>query len=393
MPLMAGSAKMDITPASPAHLAGYASRDHPHEGVHDPVSLRALYVQGPPGDALLVTSDLVGFPLTSMARLLPVLESELGLPPANVMCCATHTHSAPVVAGEHVNAEWLAALEARIVAAAALAKTRLQEVTLKVARGACDVGCNRREERPPEAVLLGEDQVVLGRNPEGPVDRELIVLALDSPGGEPVARVCSFGCHGTVMGPGNYRISGDWMGLAAIRIEESMPGAALLFLNGGSGDVDPRVRVQNEFGPTEEIAEEFRVAFEEACGNREPLPDDEALAGTSSVVHLPRKLRDVESGKGRTRPVRIHGLRLGPARIVGFPGEMFSQTALAVKEASPHPVTMVSSYNSGYYGGYVPVAEAYEKGGYEVRVSPYAEGAEAILREGLVALLAAGPAQ
>ena len=196
MSLMAGSAKVDITPSSPSRLAGYASRDHAHEGVHDPVSLRALYVRGETGDGLLVSADLVGFPLDSVGRLLPVLESELGLPPANVMCCATHTHSAPVTKGEHVNAEWLSRFEDQVVAAAAMAKTRLREVTLKAGRGTCAIGTNRREPRPLEAVLLGQNQVVLGKNPEGPIDRELIVLAIDAPDGKPVARVCNFACHG-----------------------------------------------------------------------------------------------------------------------------------------------------------------------------------------------------
>jgi len=90
------------------------------------------------------------------------------------------------------------------------------------------------------------------------------------------------------MGPGNYRVSGDWMGLAAIGIEEATPLAAFLFLNGGPGDVDPRVRVQDDFGPAEEIAREFRASFEEACGKLEPLPADDPVAGASSVVRLPR---------------------------------------------------------------------------------------------------------
>ena len=388
MSLMAGSAKVDITPSSPSRLAGYGSRDHPHEGVHDPVSLRALYVRGETGDGLLVSADLVGFPLDSIGRLLPVLETELGLPPANVMCCATHTHSAPVTKGEHVNAEWLSRFEDQVVAAAATAKTRLQEVTLRAGRSTCAIAFNRREARPLEAVLLGERQIVLGRNPGGPIDRELIVLAVDAADGSPVARVCNFACHGTVMGPGNYLISGDWMGLAAIGIEEALPGAAFLFLNGGNANLDPRVRVQNEFGPAEEIAEEFRASFDDACGKLEPLPEGDTVRGSASVLHLPNKLRDVENGRGKTRPVRIHGLRIGPARIVGFPGEMFSETAIGVKKASAHPLTMVTSYNSGYYGGYVPVAEAYEAGGYEVQTARCAEGGEAVLRDGLTELAA-----
>ena len=78
-------------------------------------------------------------------------------------------------------------------------------------------------------------------------------------------------------------------------------------------------------------------------------------------------------------------MRIGPLKIIGFPGEVFAQTAMAVKDENP--MTMVCSYIAGSRAGYVPVAEAYETGGYEVRVSPYAEEAEAILRQGFFQLL------
>ncbi len=97
MSLLAGSAVVDITPRTPCHLAGYGSRDHTHEGVNDPLSLRALYVRGESGDGLLVSADILWFYEDAIERMLPILEAELGLPPANVFFCSTHTHSAPTV--------------------------------------------------------------------------------------------------------------------------------------------------------------------------------------------------------------------------------------------------------------------------------------------------------
>ncbi len=190
-----------------------------------------------------------------------------------------------------------------------------------------------------------------------------------------------------VLSGRNYLISGDWPGLAAAEIEAGLNGGAFLFLNGGAANVNPRIGPQEAFEPVEELATEFVGSFGEVCGALEVLQEDEAVDGAELTVHLPRKLRDVEEGKEKRRPVGIRGLRIGPLRIVGFPGEVFSETSMAVKEASPHPVTMVNSYTAGGSGGYVPVAEAYDTGGYEVRVSPYAEGAEAVLREAFVALL------
>ena len=61
MALEAGAAVVDITPRSPCRLAGYAARDHEHEGVYDRLSLRALYVRGGSEDVLLVSADIIWF--------------------------------------------------------------------------------------------------------------------------------------------------------------------------------------------------------------------------------------------------------------------------------------------------------------------------------------------
>ena len=66
---------------------------------------------------------------------------------------------------------------------------------------------------------------------------------------------------------------------------------------------------------------------------------------------------------------------------------MFSQTAETVKSKFTDSLMMVCSYASGGSTRYVPVREACDTGGYEVRVSPYSEEAEAVLRSEFVALL------
>ena len=111
------------------------------------------------------------------------------------------------------------------------------------------------------------------------------------------------------------------------------------------------------------------------------------LSGRFAIVELPLKVKAVEEGQSRTRPIRIHGIRIGPACIVGFPGEVFSETSMAVKEATAPDLVIVNSYTSGGSAGYVPVRGAYETGGYEVRVSPYSEDAEDRLREAFTDLI------
>jgi len=268
-----------------------------------------------------------------------------------------------------------------VVAAAALAKTRLQPATLRIGRGESHIGMNRREVMP-------SGEIKLGHNPDGPADHEVIVAALDGANGKPIARVCNYACHGVVMGQRNYQLSGDWMGHAAAAIEKDLDGGAFLYLNGGTANIDPRVRVQESFEPVEALGQEFVGDVKAACETLAEV-EGEAAGGAMQMIEMPRKLRDVEAGMGKTRPISVRGIQIGALRIVGFPGEVFTETAMGVKAESAHAQTMVCSYTCGGSGGYVPVAEAYETGGYEVRASPYAEGADTVLREGFLSLLKA----
>ncbi len=56
--LRAGMAKIDITPKIPVMLYGYASRKTPSEGVHDPLSARAVVFENNGKKVVLVSSDL-----------------------------------------------------------------------------------------------------------------------------------------------------------------------------------------------------------------------------------------------------------------------------------------------------------------------------------------------
>jgi hypothetical protein len=73
---------------------------------------------------------------------------------------------------------------------------------------------------------------------------------------------------------------------------------------------------------------------------------------------------------GRTEvEAELHGIRIGDAALVGFAGEPFSELGAQVKARSPFPHTLFSGYTNDYLG-YLPTAEAYPAGGYEVDTVP-----------------------
>ncbi|MEQ9530590.1 MAG: neutral/alkaline non-lysosomal ceramidase N-terminal domain-containing protein [Porticoccaceae bacterium] len=85
----------------------------------------------------------------------------------------------------------------------------------------------------------------------------------------------------------------------------------------------------------------------------------------------------------RTEPVMVElrALRIGNLAIVSMPGEPFSRIGHAIKEASPFAFTMFAGYSSGVGRGYMPTAEEYDLGGYEVVGTRYGEGAaEEVIR-------------
>ena len=339
MSLTAGSAVLDITPHSPNHLAGYANRDHPHEGVHDRLSLRALYLSNGTDDLVLVSGDILWFREAVLEPIHRTLEDQLGIPPERAMLCGTHTHSAPTTSGPNTNREYLHFLTAQTLAAVTLAKTRAESITLRLGRGSSKIGVNRREQ-------IADGSVILGENLDGPIDREAILVTLDGSGETPIAEVCSFATHGTVMGGDNYQLSGDWCGIAASELEQKTQ--TFIYTNGGCADVNPRGRTRpSTFSVAEALAEEFVGDIESTRGSTNALDGDDVLTGAFKLIELPHKQGEIEAGKGRTARIQIHGIRFGPVRIVGFPGEVFGETAMAVKQAYASDVVAVNSYTTG----------------------------------------------
>ncbi len=77
-------------------------------------------------------------------------------------------------------------------------------------------------------------------------------------------------------------------------------------------------------------------------------------------------------------PLLVHGLRLGPVSLLGVPVELFSEIGTAIREASPFATTLVSGYWNGYRN-YLPTDAERSRGGYEIDISPFAPGADALV--------------
>jgi len=77
-------------------------------------------------------------------------------------------------------------------------------------------------------------------------------------------------------------------------------------------------------------------------------------------------------------PLLVQGIRLGPVALVGVPVELFSEIGTSIRDTSPFGTTLVASYWNGYRN-YLPTDAERSRGGYEIDISPFRSGAEALV--------------
>ena len=94
----AGVAKVNITPSSPMPMAGFASRTHNSEGKLHDIWVKALALEDASGKkAVMVSSDLLGFPKNVSDKIRDRIKTSFGLGRDQILLNSSHTHSGPVI--------------------------------------------------------------------------------------------------------------------------------------------------------------------------------------------------------------------------------------------------------------------------------------------------------
>lgn len=384
--LRAGAARVDVTPTEPVMLAGYASRTNLSQGVHDPLSARALAFEQDGARLVLVSLDSLGFYNQTAEPLRQAILEGCGLKPSELFLCAIHTHSAPTLTldesrGPAANVEYTRALRVKLAAVVRTALDHLAPVQIGFGAGASPVGVNRRE---PVTDREGHTKIVLGRNPAVLTDREVQVLKVaQAEGGGVTAALFAYPVHSTSLGPHNYLVSGDIHGMSAQFLEQYLGnGAVAPEFAGASGDIDPWVRVLPNFktdrGWEPEpmlmatfLGEEVARVFEGISATNTQCP----IKASFKTIQLPAKpSSDPLTSAGATVAFNITVARLGGMAFVGLGGEVFNELGKTIKSESPFQPTFILTHCNGA-AGYFPTQASYPAGGYEVESSRAAPGA------------------
>jgi len=332
---------------------------------------------------------------------------------------------------------WFADVARWSAEAAMEALANLQPVQLRAGRGTCHINTNRRAATPQGDRFLGvnpdgpcDREVLVFRldRPDGtpvavvvnyachptimgPANR---LITPDYPGAtkrvveQSVGGVCFFlqgsaGDQGPIQSfqadPRIYRQLGAVLGHAAAgialgldAIPSSMKFREVLPSGAPLGIYDPEfaffsgvpVRVVDKeiLVPLREGLPERKAAAEKLehwksrlKAAREAGDQGAATEATYMARRADIQLRMADDFGGKTAAgVRSHIVCFGDVALVGCNIEPFCEIGMAVKNQSPFPVTIMAGYTNGRMA-YMPTAEEWPKGGYEVENSPFGQGA------------------
>ena len=243
--LLAAVARADITPPVGVAQMNWGSQTHVRAIGIDPAGMKATALVLSDGDQKFAMVDVDRILVTGLEPAISESARRTGIPEAHIRIGATHTHAAAMVNRAKgppgldlsplvdMAERYRLSVVDKVAGLIAEANGSLEPAHMHGGRGEGTININRRVradgDRPP----------AVGRNPDGFVDRELVVFRIDDAQGQTMAVVANFQCHGTVLAYENRIISPDWVGMTRATIERAFPGALALFFQGAAGNQGP----------------------------------------------------------------------------------------------------------------------------------------------------------
>src|SRR5262245_36459884 len=252
--LQAGVAVVDITPPTGYRMAGYF-RERLNTGTHDPLQAKALVLRQGDERAALVFCDLVGIARDVSDRARKLAAKKTGIPAANILIAATHSHTGPLYMGAlrqyfheqtvaakgedtHEKIDYPAVLAAKIAEAIDKAHKSVRPVALSagVARQE-GLSFNRRFHMKDGTVQFNPGK--LNPNivrPAGPIDPDVGLLRLRD-GDKDLALLTVFALHLDTVGGSEYSADYPFHLERALRPVLGAEGVSL-FGAGTCGDIN-----------------------------------------------------------------------------------------------------------------------------------------------------------
>jgi neutral ceramidase len=401
--MRAGIAKIRTTPPVGVDLTGYVGRPGPSNKVHDDVYATALVLDDGTTRIGIIAIDLIGDDLAQDAALRDAISKSTGIRRENLLIGSSHTHAGPAIGVlrqcGNPDEAYVRRMFTLIESAAKEANANLVDARLSYVQGQSELAWNRRSWVIEAGVQQSETSGVI-------TDPGISGLIVEMDGRKPVM-LFNYACHGVVMGSENLEISADWIGAARDALVSSGKIIDALFLQGCCGNINPRWR--GTFEEAKHAGESVAKPLLDAMATAKPIEDPKIKVAWKSVdlpyMPLPPaeeleqeiSFRRSEIERMQAEGPAFHTSEInkamlgwaqaalqaqndggGPASVTiglqaigidgiafaSLPGEAFCEYGLAFRKMTKSSVLPVGYANGNI--GYIPTAEAYNEGGYEV---------------------------
>jgi hypothetical protein len=408
--MKAGAACLDITPPLGTLMPGLF-HDRRAAAVHDPLQVRAFALEQDGTGIAIAVCDLIGVKREFLDQAKARIAETVGLTPAQVLICCTHTHTGALVADE----PYAGFVIGRVADAVRLAWERREPAEVGWGRAEEErVVFNRRFRMKDSSIQtnpgVGNPEVVKAA---GPVDPYVSVLCLRRPDGTTIGVLANYALHYVGTPESQDTISADYFGYFG-EILQRMRGERFVaaLSNGACADINnidvlSGTRHRNDrYQHTERVAAlvaaaafwawnevaftddvPLGAAMEEVRLQRRPLPSPEETARGQEIdarvaarervtmgerAFARRVLRRIHDVAAEV-PTWVQALRIGDLVLVSAPGELFVELGLQIKAQSPFGQVMVLELANDTVG-YLPTRRAFEEGAYEPEASAFGPG-------------------
>ncbi len=414
--MRAAFGKIKITPDNGIPMGGNVRIDNKSRGVHDDLYCNVIMLNDGKTEICLMGFDFVGLKHTTCTDVKSRVEKATGISSDNITMWGTHTHSGPDTCMRFYHGidsiidEYLNGVAEAVAKGCANIHKNYKDVVLKTGKKEVyDLSFNRRLVRKNGEVVMNFEQFeiddIVGTT--GPIDPELLTLSIWDTKGKMKAVLVNFTLHPAILVGLEWLISRDFIHyLDKHLLEEYGEDTVVLFANGAEGNInhlnyeDPAQ--WRDFRETDRIGTKLGEYSKQSI--EDSIPVEGNLNYISETVTFPYraiteeektwadmvierdkdKVEDMFDGipdktyakmiKGMlVRPDKefttvLQGLSIGDYAFFTFPGEVYVEFGLAVKEFSPCENTMILGLSNSQ-SGYIPKKEAFSQGGYEVQTA------------------------
>ncbi|MBN2852946.1 MAG: neutral/alkaline non-lysosomal ceramidase N-terminal domain-containing protein [Clostridia bacterium] len=409
--------KVKITPDIGTPMGGNVRLDNKARGVHDDLFCNILILNDGRQKICMMSFDLVGLKEETCDQLKKAIAERTDIHYENIVLFATHTHSGPDSCmrmyhgiGDEIN-HYLDDMVRKVKDEVdALNNKVYTDVVLKTGKTQVnDLSFNRRLVRRNKEVVMNfepfEIDDIIGAT--GPIDPELITLSVFDTNDKLISVMVNFSLHAAVLVSLDWLFSRDFIdGLDKQLKEIYGDELVVLFANGAEGNInhlnyeDPNQ--WRDFRETDRIGRKLGVYAADSI-NHSVLINGE-IQFVSKELFLPLreirkeeiewaemvmirdkdKIEDMFDGipdktyakmvlamakrKETTYRTIVQGLFTDNFAFITFPGEVYVEFGLEVKKSTKQEYTAIIGLANSY-SGYIPKAEAFAQGGYEVRTA------------------------